>query len=234
VGLATTKVITSASEDFHVIIASRSLEKAKNAKSEIEAAGTKGSLSTVQLDVTDEHSIQQALALVQQEFGRLDVLVNNAGIYISDPNVRNRFQLTMEANVVGPAATSAAFRPLLLKSPKPYSIYVSSNLGSMSEASNPNSRTRNVSADAYRASKAAVNMIALQESIEFSSSALKVYAVCPGYVRSNLRGTSEEARSGGGLAGDPSDSGEMILGIIQGKRDADAGKFVHKDGVYPW
>jgi NAD(P)-dependent dehydrogenase (short-subunit alcohol dehydrogenase family) len=48
--------------------------------SEIEAAGSKGLLSTVQLDVTDEKSIEQAAALVHQKFGRLDVLVNNAAI----------------------------------------------------------------------------------------------------------------------------------------------------------
>jgi hypothetical protein len=58
--------------------------------------------------------------------------------------------------------------------------------------------------------------------------------VCPGLVRSNLRGTSEEARNAGGRAGDPKVSGETILSIVQGKRDEDVGKLVWKDGVYPW
>jgi hypothetical protein len=51
-------------------------------------------------------------------------------------------------------------------------------------------------------------------------------------VRSNLRGTSEEARSGGSKADDPEDSARGILAIVEGKRDADAGRFVHKDGTY--
>lgn len=236
VGLAAAKVIACASEHFHVIIASRSLEKAKSAMSEIEAAGPKGHLSTVQLDVTDKESVEQAAALVQQKFGRLDVLVNNAAIGSRNPDVKTRFQLCMDTNTIGPAVVSAAFRPLLLKSQKPYSIYVSSGVGSMGRSSDPTSATyRSLSnGEAYRASKAALNMVALQESIEFSETALKVFALCPGFVKSNLRGPSEEARSGWGKAGDPTRSGETILSVIQGERDADAGKFVHGDGVYPW
>jgi hypothetical protein len=68
----------------------------------------------------------------------------------------------------------------------------------------------------------------------YSETALKVFAVCPGFVISNLRGTSEQARNPGGMAGDPIVSGNTILSIIQGKRDADAGKFIHKNGIYPW
>ena len=77
-GFATAKVIASAAESFHVIMTDRFIEKLKSAMSEIETAGTKGSLSTVQLDVTDEKSIEQAVKLVQEDYGRLDVLVNNA------------------------------------------------------------------------------------------------------------------------------------------------------------
>ncbi|MCJ1406149.1 hypothetical protein MMC19_000214 [Ptychographa xylographoides] len=217
-------------------MASRSLEKAEKAMSEIEAGGIKGLLSTVQLDVTDDKSIEQAVAFVDQNFGRLDVLVNNAAIGCRDSNVRTRFQLSMDTNVVGPAVVAAAFRPLLFKSQKPYSIYVSSGMGSMAKASDPKSPTYQglSNGEAYRASKAALNMIALQESIEFRSTALRVFALCPGFVRSNLRGQTEEARSGGGKAGDPQISGQTILSVIQGERDADAGQFVHKDGIYPW
>ncbi len=236
VGFATAKVLACSSENFHVIMASRSHEKGESAMAEIEAAGIKGRLSTVQLDVTNQKSIEQAVALVQQKFGRLDVLVNNAAVGSRDPDVKTRFQLCMDTNVIGPAMVSAAFRPLLLKSQKPYSIYVSSGMGSLALASDPaSSNYRSLSnGEAYRASKAALNMVAIQESVEFSSTALKVFAVCPGFVRSNLRGQSEEARSGWGKAGDPQVSGETILSVIQGERDADAGKFVHRSGVYPW
>lgn len=142
----------------------------------------------------------------------------------------------MDTNVVGPGVVAAAFRPLLLKSSKPYSIYISSLVGSLTLATDPTSPVyRNLSnGEAYRASKTALNMLAIQESVEYSDTALKVFAVCPGFVRSNLRGTSEEERNGWGDAKDPEIPGKLLLSIIQGERDADAGKFVHVDGVYPW
>lgn len=99
--------------------------------SEIEAAGPKGALSFMRLDVTDELSIEDAAAHVGEKFGRLDVLVNNAGVGSMDDNVKTRFQLCLETNVMGPAMVAAAFRPLLLKSQNPYSIYVSSGTGTL-------------------------------------------------------------------------------------------------------
>jgi hypothetical protein len=58
--------------------------------------------------------------------------------------------------------------------------------------------------------------------------------VSPGFVVSNLRGTSEEERSGWGGAGDPAVSGQLILEILEGERDGDVGKFVWTEGVHPW
>lgn len=218
-------------------MASRSYEKAKAAMSEIKAAGIKGALSTVQLDVTDEKSIKEAAAHVQQQFGRLDVLVNNAASGSMDPDVRTRFQLCLETNVTGPAMVAAAFRPLLLKSQNPYSIYVSSGERTLlrNAAQAPPATHDNIrNGDAYMVSKAALNMLAVLEARDFGPKGLKVFAMSPGFVRSNLRGPSEEARSGWGKAGDPEVSGEIVLGIVQGKRDADVGCLVHKNGVYPW
>jgi NAD(P)-dependent dehydrogenase (short-subunit alcohol dehydrogenase family) len=230
VGFATTQVLVNASEDFHVIMACRSVEKAEKAKAEIEAAGTKGSLSIVHLDVTDQKLINQAAEFVRTKFGKLDVLVNNAAVGNVDPDVKTRYQISMENNVIGPAMVAAAFRPLLLKSPKPYSLFISSGQGSLGKAD----LTPIPYGDAYRASKAALNMVALLEWQEFKSKGLKTFAVCPGFVVSNLRGLSEEARNPGGKAGDPEVSGRLILSIIEGKRDEDVGRFVQKDGLWPW
>lgn len=230
-------MLTSASDAFHVIMASRSLEKAEAAKSEIGAAGIKGTLSAVQLDVTDEKSIQEAAAHVQQHFGRLDVVINNAATGGQDPDVKTRFQRCMETNVTGPAVVAATFRPLLLKSQNPYSIYVSSGQRTLPRNAlkqPPHTHDHIRYNDAYPVSKAALNMLAVLEARDFGSKGLKVFALSPGFVRSNLRGTSEEERSGWGEAGDPEVSGRIVLDMVQGKRDVDVGCLVHKDGVYPW
>ncbi|KAK3617944.1 hypothetical protein LTR22_026548 [Elasticomyces elasticus] len=236
VGFATAKVIASTSEAFHVIMAGRSLEKVRKAMSELEHAGVKGSLSAVQLDVTDDNSIERAVKAVQDQHERLDVLVNNAGVGAMDPDVKTRFHLCLETNVLGPALVAAAFRPLLLNSHKPYSIYVSSEVGSLALASEPDPPHWPAlpNEEAYRASKAALNMVAVMEKKHFGPKGLNVFAMNPGLVVSNLRGTNDEARSGGGNAGDPSESGQLVLSIIQGERDADAGRLVSRDGVLPW
>lgn len=229
VGYAAATAIASASSAYHVIVAGRSPERIAKAKSEIEASGVKGELSTVQLDVTDQNSISQAASHVNEKFGRLDVLVNNAGIENDD------FLTTAAVNVTGPTLVSAAFRELLLKSSAPYSIYVSSVVGSLTLASDPTSPLYGpAGSNAYRSSKSALNMMVIQDWKDSKETSLKVFAMCPGYVVSNLRGTSEDARSGYGNAGDPLVSGKTILSIIEGKRDADEGRLVHKDGVYPW
>ncbi|KAF7518962.1 hypothetical protein PCG10_010463 [Penicillium crustosum] len=236
IGLATAKVLAQASQEFHVILACRSLEKGMQALDELKQEGITGNISTVQLDVTDETSIQAAKTNVQERFGHLDVLMNNAGVASRHPDIKTRLQLCMDTNVIGPALVSAAFRPLLLQSPNPYSIYVTSGVGSLALASDPTSKVfRGPSnGEAYRASKSALNMIMIQDWAESRDTPLKVFAVCPGFVRSNLRGTSEEARSGWGHASDPSISGNTILSILEGRRDSDVGRFIHKDGSFPW
>ena len=86
----------------------------------------------------------------------------------------------------------------------------------------------------YRVSKAALNMLMVQDAKYLGRQGIKVFSVCPGLVRSYLRGGSEEQVSAGGRAGDPLNSGRFILDIIEGKRDQDVGKFVWKDGIRPW
>ncbi|KAL8731124.1 MAG: hypothetical protein Q9181_004423 [Wetmoreana brouardii] len=199
-------------------MAGRSKEKIDSALSEIEASGVKGSLSALQLDVTDETSIQRAAKAVEEKHGRLDALLNNAAVGRMDPDIRTRIRLSMETNVMGPIMVAAAFRPLLLKSSNPYSIYVSSGGGSVTRLSeNPYQPLPNGAPDdAYRSSKAALNMIAVLEAKQYGPQGLKVFAMCPGFVVSNLRGTSEDARSGwGGGAGDPQVSGEILLSMLQ-------------------
>jgi len=235
IGYATAKVIASAGPGYHVLVGSRNAENGKKAAAEISAAkGIKGSLSDIQLDVTDQASVDAAVKTITEKFGRLDVLVNNAALGFADEDgLRVGLERVLRTNVVGPAALTAALAPLLVKS-KGYSIYISSGLGSLAMASDPNHPIYPVPWTPYRISKAALNMMAIQETKELGPNGVKTFVVCPGLVRSNLRGKSEEAISAGGIAGDPEVSGQTVLSIIQGKRAADVGKFVHKDGVYPW
>ncbi|KAF4271755.1 hypothetical protein LV164_007912 [Aspergillus fumigatus] len=230
-----TVVLITASPDYHVIMGSRSLENGQNAVQAIQSSeATKGSLSSVQLDVTDPTSIASAAKQIEAQFGRVDVLVNNAGVFSQSHVTKTAMEETFAVNSIGPALVSEVCNPLLMKSARPYSIFISSILGSLSEAADPSSSVHYYDGVAYRMSKAALDMLVVQQHKQFSLKGIRVFAVCPGLVRSNLRGMSEEDVSAGGRAGDPMVAAEMILGIIQGKRDADAGKFLRGDMVLNW
>jgi Short-chain dehydrogenases of various substrate specificities len=221
VGYATARVIASSSPKYHVIIAARSLSKAESAIESLHSTSkVQGTLSPLELDVTSEPSIHAAVQKVSMDFnGRLDILINNAGIFSKATDLKTRFLDMYATNVVGVALMTDAFAPLLLKSSRPYLINVSSALGSLGKASNPSDPTYAVYMTAYRASKAALNMLTVEQGKELGKKGVNVFAVCPGLVRSNLRGTKEEERSAGGRAVDPQVSGELILGVLEGERD---------------
>ncbi|KAK7890752.1 hypothetical protein LTR67_007961 [Exophiala xenobiotica] len=262
VGLATTEVLTTTpATNFHVIMTGRSLSKLDQARTDLIArhpntTDISSRLTTCHLDVLDDASIQSALTTISSRFGHLDALINNAAIGNSSDNVRDRFTACLETNVTGAAVVAERFRPLLLlRKPeaenenknKPYSIYVSSGAGSFArtggyQTSRPSTgglpppppppSPRNP--DAYHASKAALNMIALLEHRAHGHE-INVFVMTPGFVVSNLRGTDENLRTWGGMAGDPMVAGRTLLSIVQGERDADAGAgLVHKDGVFGW
>ncbi|KAI9698108.1 MAG: hypothetical protein M1820_007616 [Bogoriella megaspora] len=238
VGYAIAKIISSASPDYDVIIAGRRLEACNKAVSELKAEGAKGGLSTLQLDQTDEASVDAAAKQVEKEFGKIDVLINNAGITDTtlpdEWSPKKKFDQVLSTNVTGPAIVSQAFQPLLFKSKNAYSIYVSTSLASMAMSTDPKYPVYHVKWAVYRASKTGLNAWVVQDAREMAEKGVKVFAFCPGLVRSNLRGTTEDQVSSGGYAGDPDESGRAVLKIIQGDRDGDVGKFVHKDGVYDW
>jgi len=233
IGFESAAALIASSATYHVIIGSRSLSKGQTALSELQSRKSPGSLSLLQLDVTDTDSIAKAAETVGREFGRLDVLINNAGICSADPLQVGQLRETLETNTLGPAAVTEAFKLLLFKSENARLIYVSSVLGSLTrsrggEAFGPTPYI------AYRISKAALNMLAVSQHFEFEGK-IKVWAFCPGYVVTNLAGDAvKQDKIKGGIAGSPEVSANSLLSIVEGKRDEEVGGFVHKDGVYPW
>ena len=213
-------------------MACRSAEKAAQAISEVQAIYPKGSLSTIQLDVTDHTSIYRAAKMVNEEFGRLDTLINNAGAGPKSKGLAEQMREAFEVNTIGQVIMTEAFRPLLAKSKDARLIFVSTGLSSISLRLQPDGAGYHVPAAAYRVSKAALNMWAACAAKEGKEQGIRVWTLDPGFVATNLGGNKEAMKRWG--AGSSEVSAQTILSIIEGRRDTDLEKLIHKDGVHPW
>ena len=233
IGFDSSAAIAAASADYHVILGARSLEKGQKALSELQARNLPASLSLVQLDVTDEASIAKAVQSVAKDFGRLDVLVNNAGIVSKASTLRDELRETLETNTIAPAVVTEAFTDLLLKSENARLVYVSSDLGSLTLRKDKTYKYYNVVTVPYRMSKAALNMLMICHEAQFDGK-IKVFAFNPGFVVTNLTGEEDRKNRVNMGAGSSEDSAQTLRSIVVGERDADAGKFVVAEGVLPW
>ena len=142
----------------------------------------------IQLDVTAEDTIFEARSRVAADAGRLDALVNNAGVY-GEPTGAADYELAdahevLEVNTFGPWRVIQAFLPLLRESDRPRIVNVSSGAGQLSDM--------NGGRAAYRISKAALN--ALTRTLASDERWVKVNTMCPGWVRTDM-GTQSATRS---------------------------------------
>ena len=151
----------------------------------------------IELDVLRKETIRQAAATIETAHGRLDVLVNNAGIADREDGLPSRANLaavrrTLLTNFVGPAAVAQAMLPLLRRSPAGRIVNVSSELGSLALNGDPEWEYVWAKFLGYSASKAALNMLTVQLAFELKETPIKVNAANPGYTATDLndsRGT---------------------------------------------
>jgi NAD(P)-dependent dehydrogenase (short-subunit alcohol dehydrogenase family) len=148
-----------------------------------DVAGQEG-LVPVELDVTDQATIDAARDRIRSEAGRLDSLVNNAGVYgdpvgAADYDIERAHEV-LEVNTFGPWRLIEAFLPLLRESDAPRVVNVSSGAGQLSDM--------NGGRAAYRLSKAALN--ALTRTLASDERWLKANTMCPGWVRTDMGGPS--------------------------------------------
>ncbi|KAJ4397902.1 hypothetical protein N0V91_010593 [Didymella pomorum] len=231
-GFDTVAALTAASASYHVIIGSRSLDKGKAALSKIESLNNPGTTSLIQLDVTSDSSISSAFTSISQSFGRLDVLINNAGI-CPEPSdakwpTRNELKSIFDTNVFGPTLVTQAAIPLLQKAKDPRIINVTSSLGSISTRLNPQDIVAGANYPAYRMSKAGLNMLTAYTQGLNEVEGVMVWSFCPGYVVTDLGGDRKMKEDLGVDSSETSARG--IVEIVQGKRDGEVGRFVEREG----
>jgi NAD(P)-dependent dehydrogenase (short-subunit alcohol dehydrogenase family) len=171
-----------------VFVGSRDAKRGETTVAELQKANIDAEL--VQLDVTDENSIQQALAAIEKKAGRLDVLVNNAGIAeMSQTGLSesmDSIRKVFETNFFGPVRVLQLALPLLRKSTAPRVVNVSSTLGSLTKNSDPSWDFASVKFIGYNSSKAALNMLTVIGATELKEANGKVNSICPGYVATDI------------------------------------------------
>ena len=211
-----------------VVIGARDEGRGKEAAAALKSEGIDSRF--VALDVTSEDSIKAAAATIEKEFGKLDILVNNAAIAVDNgaPSQLDLgvFRRTYDTNVFGLFAVTKALLPLLKKSEAGRIVNMSSGLGSLAQTSNPNWAFAGVNLLAYNSSKSAVNAITVQFANELRNTPIKVNAADPGYVATDLN------QNRGHRTVQQGATAPVRLATLPA--DGPTAGYYNEDGVVPW
>ncbi len=225
-----------AAHGFTVLVGSRNFEKGETAAKSIGADA-----HALQLDVTDGASIAAAAQRIRDEFGRLDVLVNNAAIgHTGKPGTPleevlkssrasvaslDEVRAVFETNVFGVIAVTQAMLPLLREAPAARIVNVGSGVGSLTLNADPTFEYRKGFGVVYAASKTALNAITLSFAIELEGTNIKVNVASPGFTATalnNFAGT------------DTVEQGARNPVRVALEEDGPTGTFSGPSGPIPW
>ncbi|MCB0834015.1 MAG: SDR family NAD(P)-dependent oxidoreductase [Bacteroidetes bacterium] len=176
---------------------------------------------TLKLDVTRQPDIDAAADFIQKKFGRLDVLINNAGIGIGNKSLDQadveEVKSIFDVNFYGPMRMNISCVSLLKKSDNARIINVSSQMGALAELSSGYA--------GYRLSKAGLNAQTMLLANELRSTGIRVVSVCPGWVKTDMGGAGAPRPVTEGAAG--------IVWLATSDR-IETGSFYHDREVIPW
>ncbi len=216
-------------QGIHVLVGARAKARGEEAVQKLAILDVQATF--VELDVTDEKSIAQAAHAIADTFGKIDILINNAGISGGSANKPSDTELAImrtvyNTNVFGVVAVTKAMLPLLRKSQAGRIVNVSSGLGSITLASDRNSEFFQINNLPYQSSKAAVNAITVEFAKELAETPIKVNAADPGFTDTdfnNHRGyrTVEQAAT-------------VIVHLATLGEDGPTGSFQDENGNIPW
>ena len=209
-------------------VGARDEERRNAAVEKLRAAGVDA--FGVPLDLTDDASVTAAAELVQEHAGRLDVLVNNAGITGGMPQEPTTVDLAtvrtaVETNVYGVIRVTNAMLPLLRRSAAPRIVNMSSTVGSLTRQTDPGAETGPI-AVAYSPSKTFLNAVTVQYARELRDTNILINAACPGYVATDLNGFRGFRT--------PEQGAAIAIRLATLPDDGPTGGFFDDDGVVPW
>ncbi|MBN6052091.1 SDR family oxidoreductase [Nonomuraea sp. RK-328] len=237
--MTTTALITGANKGIGFEIARQLAERGVTAlvgardEERGRAAAERLGQPYVALDVTDEESVQAAAKWIEREYGRLDVLVNNAGVaggWPPEPNPSATPAATLrevyETNVFGVVTVTNAMLPLLRRSEAGRIVNMSSELGSVSLALDPGTPFWDNNLLAYNSSKSALNMVTVSYAKELRDTPIKVNACTPGYCATDLNGHTGPRTAEQGAV--------IAVRLATLGADGPTGAYLSEDGPLSW
>ena len=213
---------------WSVGIGARDAGRREAAVAKLRAAGA--DVFGVPLDVTDDRRVAAAAELIGERAGRLDVLVNNAGVTGGMGQMPTTADLdavrtAVETNVLGVIRVTNAMLPLLRHSASPRIVNMSSSVGSLTLQSTPGSEAGPIGAG-YAPSKTFLNAVTIQYARELRDTNILINAACPGYCATDLNGHRGYRT--------PQQGAAIAIKLATLPDDGPTGGFFDDAGVVPW
>ena len=221
-----------AQQGFTVLLGSRDQARGEAAAKKLADEGL--DVRPVRLNVTDPGDIEAAAKQIELDFGKLDVLINNAGVMHEGDWSKSRadsadlklLRETFETNLFAVVAVTQALLPLLRKSDAGRIVNVSSILGSLTMNATPGSPIYGAQTFAYNASKAALNMYTVQLALALKDTKIKVNSAHPGWVKTDL-GTDSAPM-------EVEDGAKTEVALATLGSDGPSGGYIHMGETLPW
>ncbi|MCP9967971.1 SDR family oxidoreductase [Actinomadura madurae] len=213
---------------WSVGVGARDAERREAAVEKLRAGGADA--FGVPLDVTGDASVAAAAELIRERAGRLDVLVNNAGVTGGAPQEPTRvapetMRAVVETNVIGVIRVTNAMLPLLRRSSSPRIVNMSSSVGSLTRQTTPGAETGPIAA-AYSPSKTFLNAVTVQYAKELRDTNILINAGCPGFCATDLNGFRGHRT--------PEQGAAIGIHLATLPDDGPTGGFFEDDGPIPW
>ena len=217
---------------YRVGVGARDAVRLETAVEKLRAAGVDA--FGVPLDVTGDQSVVDAAELIERQAGRLDVLVNNAGIsgemgpgWVQDPTTLDLdlVRTVVETNVIGVIRVTNAMLPLLRRAASPRIVNVSSAVGSVTRQADPDIEIGPIMA-AYAPSKSFLNAVTVQYARRLADTNILVNAACPGLVATDFTSFLGPRT--------PEQGAATAIRLATLPDDGPSGGFFEDEGVVPW
>jgi len=212
-----------------VLIGARSKARGTEVETKLTKEGIRAVF--VPIDVTDHNTIEAAASLIGERFGRLDVLINNAGIALDAGTPPSQVSMealrkTFETNVFGAFAVLQTMLPLLRKSEAGRVVNMSSGLGSLTQNSDPNYEFAHVKLLAYNSSKTTINAFTVQFAYELKNTSIKVNSADPGFTATDLNNHSGTRTV--------EQAARIVVRLATLPESGPTGGFFDENGQVPW